>query len=213
MLGMALDPAGKQLVVGTYMDPRTGRPDGRVFLTPVEGGPSRVFRTGWEGLGTFAVAFDRTGRRVLAMPAMMAYPDLHDPKLQILKVWDLDSGRERTFSLSHLVDPAWQGCSEEKLVVAPDGSLYCGGSAESSGSAPPEGLDGEVQGEIVFPDKNARLALSRDGRQALIMAGLANAQYYVELHLLDLETRTSRRITTHGNRLASRPSIRRERRS
>ena len=92
---------------------------------------------------------------------------------------------------------------EEKLVVAPDGSLYCGGVGGILRLVLPDDLDGEVRGEIVFPDKNARLALSRDGRQALIMAGLANAQYYVELHLLDLETRASRRITTHGNRLIS----------
>jgi WD40 repeat protein len=202
--GIAMNPAGTELLVGTYTDPRTGSLDGRVFLYPLGGGPPRQLATGWEGVvGTYAVGFDRDGRRALAIPAIASYYDLAEPKLHVLRSWDLATGRARDDSLRGLTDPAWQGCFEEKLHVAPDGSIYCGGIGGVQRFRLPDAAGGPVTAETVFAASRARMTLSRDGRFALVMANAPPGfnQVFPELHLLELATGHSRRIVTHGDRL------------
>ena len=202
--GIALNPAGTHVLAGMFANPRTEDLDGRVLLYPIDGGPARTLRTGWEGVvGTYAVGFDREGRRAMAIPALGTYYELRDPSLHVLRVWDLDSGWEHSYPLGHLTDPAWQGCNEEKLHVAPDGSTYCGGIDGLMRLVLPDDPDGTVSGEIVFRATRARATLSRDGRYALVMANAPSAsnQVFSELHLVELATRASRRITTHGDRL------------
>jgi hypothetical protein len=202
--GLALSPPGTHALVGTYTNPQTEAFDGRVFLYPLDGGPRRQLATGWEGVvGTYAVGFDREGRHALAIPAIASYYDLQQPQLHLLRRWELATGKAHDYPLRHLTPLDWQGCFEEKLHVAPDGSLYCGGIGGVLRIRLPAEPGGAVTGETVFRATRARITLSRDGRQVLVMANAPPGfnQVFPELHLLDLATGSSRPITTHGSAL------------
>jgi WD40 repeat protein len=126
-----------------------------------------------------------------------------DPGLRVLRVFDLLSGRSRSFSLAHLIsDPSWWGFWT--LRFAPDGSLYAGGQGGIRQLVLPAEENGTILSETVYAAGNAQLDLSPDGRRLLLIASRApGPEAWEELSVFDLATRTSRRITTHGHRFRS----------
>jgi WD40 repeat protein len=148
------------------------------------------------------MAFDAQGRRAVACPGT-AGQRLKDPGTRILRVWDLDSGQAQSLSLAHLTDDSWTGCGSMRF--APDGSLFVEWQGAVGGVfrllLPSDPRD-RVSAETVYAAEFTRLDLSRDGRQLLILAGRTKGTYrFEQLLLFDLATRSSRRITTHGDRL------------
>jgi WD40 repeat protein len=68
----------------------------------------------------------------------------------------------------------------------------------------PDDPDGTVSAETLHAAGRALFALSPDGRQVLVWAGRnAGATVFEELLLFDPVTHTSRRVTTHGQRLGT----------
>ncbi len=198
--GIAASPDSTDLLVGTWMDQQGGA-HGRVFLYPIDGGPPRQLRTGWEGkAGTYALAFDPRGRRALACPTDFTRKGLKDPASRVLKSWDLVSGQERTYSLAELTDASWEGC--ESIGIAPDGGVFVQGKDSVLRLTLPDDPNGSVAAETVYSAPGPRFVLSRDGRQLLVWARpLPAVGAFEELVLIDLANRTSRPITTHGHRL------------
>jgi len=192
-LGLAIHPAGTHVLVGAAQG-------GGVFLYPFAGGSTRPLPTGWEGAvstGTLAVAFDAARQRAAACPLDWD-PAIRNPKLRVLKVWDLESGQDRTYSLAHLKDASWNGF--EDLRFAADGSLYAAGQGVSHLVLPID-PGGTVSSDTLHASVHARLDLSRDGRQLLVRASQSQEGPFEELLVFDLAARTPRRITTHGQRL------------
>jgi WD40 repeat protein len=190
--GVAIHPAGTHVLVGTT--------EGKVLLHPIGEGQPRELHTGWEGtVGTPGVAFDAQGRRAAACP-YTAGGGLRDPNARVLRVWDLESGRGRTFSLAHLTGAAWEGC--DSVRFAPDGSLYLAAQGGVTRLVLPRDPSGAASAETVYAAAGTGLDLSRDGGLLLVLATQdADAYRYEDLLLFDLAARTSRRITTHGERL------------
>jgi WD40 repeat protein len=192
---LALDPAGTHVLTVPF--------NGKVLLSSIRGGPPRELHTPWEDVaGSPAVAFDIQGRRAAACPWTMR-KGLPDPSTRAVRVWDLESGREQTFSLAHLTDASWRGC--DSLRFGADGSLY---AAWSSGGVfrlvLPDEPSGRVSAERLYAAEQAGIATNRDGRQLLVLAGHAARTYrFEELLLFNLAAGTSHRITTHGDRLQS----------
>jgi WD40 repeat protein len=86
---------------------------------------------------------------------------------------------------------------------APDGSVICTEPRGIVRLVLPETPDGALSSEVLFPadGKKVNFALSRDGRQLLVMS-TSRAEYdFDELSVVDLSTRATRQITTHGTRL------------
>jgi WD40 repeat protein len=190
--GVAVHPAGTHVLVGTT--------EGKALLHPIGEGPPRELHTGWEGAaGTPALAFDAQGRRAAACP-YTAGSGLRDPSARVLRVWDLESGRGRTFSLAHLTNASWEGC--DSVRFAPDGSLYVAAQGGVTRLVLPRDPDGAVSTETVYAAAGTALDLSRDGRQLLVLATRdADVYQYEELLLFDLAAHTPRRLTIHGGRL------------
>jgi WD40 repeat protein len=195
-LGLAIHPAGTHVLVGAD--------GGGAALYPIAGGPPRALPTGWEGVAaTAATAFDASGRWAAAAP-FDGYPALRGPELHVLRVWDLKTGETRTFSLAHLTHASWQGYWN--LLFAPDGSLFTGGSAQGGVHRlvlPADG-NGTVSSETIYAAGAAGPDLSRDGRLLLVLASRNRwTDHSEDLLVFDLAARTSRRITTHGQRLVT----------
>jgi WD40 repeat protein len=191
--GLAVDPASQQVLIGT--------PAGGAVLEPIGEGTIRALQTGWEGKGndgTMALAFDAHHRRAAACAHDMN-PAIKDPKLRVLRVWDLESGQGRTYSLAHLTDDSWQGF--EGIRFAADGSLYAAGVGGVTHLVLPTDPDGTVSSETLYAAATANLDLSRDGRQLLVWTNRPSFDGPSDLVVLDLAAHTSRRITTHGDRL------------
>ena len=190
--GVAVHPRGTHVLVGTTA--------GKALLYPIGEGPPRELHTGWEGTaGTSAVALDTSGRRAAACPWATG-GGLRDPKARVLRVWDLESGRGRTFSLAHLASASWEGCSSVRF--APDGSLYAAAEGGVSRLLPPRDPNGAASAETVYAAARTELDLSGDGRQLLVLATQDAGTYqFEELLLFDLAAHISRRIPTHGARL------------
>jgi serine/threonine protein kinase/WD40 repeat protein len=187
-------PVGSHLLVGDS--------GGGAFLYQMAEGSPHPLQTGWEGAvfnGTLALAFDPQRHRAAACPADIN-PAIRNPKLRVLRVWDLESGEGRTYSLAHLTDASWPGFGA--IRFAPDGSLYAAGKGGVFHLVLPTVPDGTVSAETLCAAGRARLDLSRDGRQLLVWASRRRVeQEFEELLVFDLSTNTSRRITTHGQRL------------
>ncbi len=125
-----------------------------------------------------------------------------DPGHRVFRVWDLASGEERVYSLAHLTDSDWMGFAT--VAFAPDGSLYAAGQGGVRHLVLPDEPGGAVSSETVFAAGSTQSFLSRDGRLLLVLASETGGsnQRFEELLLFDLIGQTSRRITTHGRRLA-----------
>ncbi len=194
--------ASTRLLVGTWAFSQSGPADGRVFLFPIAGGAPRQLRTGWEGVaGTYAVAFDPRGRLAVATPAI-DFGSRGDLALHVLKTWDLESGKERTFPIANLTGADWMGC--ESFQFAPNGVLYCASQGGVLRLEIPNDLSGTLSGENIYPASRARFALSPDGRRLLVLASTGhdpNTSVFEDLVLVDLTTGHRSRITTHGQRL------------
>jgi WD40 repeat protein len=195
--GLAFDPSGTNVLVGTANDRQQGRPDGRVLLYPIAGGPPRLLPTGWEGeSGVGLVAFDRPGRRAVAIQAYGT------PRL---RVWDVASGAGRTYPLEQLTE--LQASTIIEAVFAPDGSLLVSSGDVVHRLVIPEDPGGKVTAERLFTAKGrTRIALGPDGRTLLVLAAQDPNYRMVEfekLVILDLETGVSREVTTHGRRLST----------
>jgi WD40 repeat protein len=190
--GLAAHPASTHLLVGTW-------PDGRLLLAPISGGAPRPLPTGWEGAATTgAMAFDPAGRRAAACP-WAGMLRIKDPQHRVLRVWDLESGRGRSYSLANITDSSWM-C--DSVAFAPDGAVFVGGNGGVLRLTLPEDSGGTVAAETVHAAGRAAFVLSRDGRKLLVWAGRnPNAVVFDELLVFDLTAHTSRRITTHGRRL------------
>ncbi len=190
---MATHPASTHVLVGTT----------KVLLVPIEGGPPRQLLDRWEGDAfVVPVAFDVEGRRAVASP-YWPHGGLKDPKQRVLRIWDLESGQERVFSVADITDAAWMGF-EGGLEFAPDGSLFASGAGGVRHLVLPDEPGGTLSSETVYAQTYALSDLSRDGRHLLVWASLTGSIPDVgceELLLFDLREHTSRRITTHGGRV------------
>jgi WD40 repeat protein len=183
--GLAIHPESTHVLVTTW-------PDGRAFLHRISGGPPVSLRTGWEGkVASLGAAFDARGRR-----AVTCSYETRDPSLRVLRVWDLETGEGRSFSLAPFTDVC------RKLAFAPDGTVFVGGDGGVFRVVLPDDPNGTVSAETLYAAGRASFALSPDGRRLLVWAGRnPGAAVFDELVLLDPATHTSRRITTHGQRL------------
>jgi WD40 repeat protein len=190
---IAIDPTGKQVLVGTWYDSERGRADGRMFLYPIGGGSRRQLHTGWEGesWSNTPVRLDRRGRRATASPES-------DPRQ--LKLWDLESGAEHSFTLPYAVANHRFG-ADGSLIVSSVGGLMRLVLPETPGGTP--------SSEMLFPSSGAAwdFAFGPSDRRLLVVGTRGPGMNSVNLEdsilfLFDLATRTSRRITTHGTRLA-----------
>jgi WD40 repeat protein len=131
-------------------------------------------------------------------------PSIRDPRLRVLRAFDLASGRSRTFSLAHLTDASWWGF--DHLRFAPDGSLIAGGAGAGGVSrlVLPKNEGGVVAREILYEAGASGFDLSADGRHLVVEASRTPAPESMdELLVLDLVDHTRRRITTHGHRIWS----------
>jgi len=147
------------------------------------------------------VAIDRQGLRAAA--GLLNYAWSKDPAARVLRVWDLPSGRERVYSIAHLIDADGEGFAA--MAFAPDGSLYVAGRGGVRRLALPAEPGAIVSSETVYRAGKARLDLSHDGRVLLILGAqrTATTDPFDDLLLFDLARHTSRRITTHGGRLTA----------
>ena len=186
---LAIHPSGQVLAAAGWS---------WVSYLPFPGGRQRVLAVGGT-LGFTAVAFDRAGRRAVAVTT--DFPGPAQPGQRVLRVWDLPSGREQRHSIAHLLDADWSGFND--MAFAPDGSLYVAGKGGVRRLRLPTEPGGTVSGDTVHAAGVAQLNLSRDGKLLLVTAGHSREQTAAqeELLLLDLAGRTSRQITTHGSRL------------
>jgi WD40 repeat protein len=182
---LAMHPSGQVLAAPGF---------GWVAHLPFPGGPDRVLVRGGGGGGA-SVAFDRDGRRAVAV--------MDGDAERALRVWELPLGDEERHSLAHLLDADWAGFSN--LAFAPDGALYAAGSGGVRRLRLPDEPGGTVSGEVVHAAGMARLDLSRDGNLLLVAAGPSRdpTAALKELLLFDLVDNTSRRIATHGSQLHS----------
>jgi WD40 repeat protein len=193
--GFTWSPTGTHLLEGTFR--------GEALLYPFPGGSPLSLPTGWEGRvsnGTSAMAFGASGRRAAATPMDMN-PSIRDPKLRALRVWDLETGQNRTHSLASLTDASWIGFNA--LRFAPDGRLLAAGQGGVRRLTLPPDPSGALSTETLLAAGQANLDLSADGRTLLVWTTQGMAQRYEELHVLDLATGASRPITTHGRDLFS----------
>ncbi len=192
-LSIARHPVSPHVLVGTD----------KVLLVPIEGGPPRQLLDRWEGAAVFPVAFDVQGRRAVAGP-LNHYGSLRDPEQRVLRIWDLASGEERVISVARITDASWVGFYY--VAFAPDGSLFASGDGGVRRLVLPDEPGGPVSSETVYAQTWAGFDLSRDGRYLLVWAiregDFADAGCD-ELLFFDLQKQTSRRITTHGERVRS----------
>ena len=198
--GIAMHPAATHLLVGTWVDRQRGTLDGRVFLYPIDGGPPRQFRTGWEGeLGTATLAIDPQGRRAVAAPTAADAVSLENPKRNALKEWDLETGAERSLPIV----PNVMLSAYPFARYTPDGSVVYNDARGIVRFPRPVHPGDPASADVLFPSagKLTSFALSRDGRQLLVLSTSRTELIFDELTLVDLSTRDSRRITTHGSRL------------
>jgi WD40 repeat protein len=189
---IAIDPAGTHVAVVAQMP-------ARVFLLPIAGGPSRSLRAVWEGkLDSGKVAFDPRGRRVIACPW---HRGIGDERLRALAVWDLESGQSRSVSLTSFTNASW-AC--DAVAFAPDGTVLVGGNGGILRVVLPEDPGAAASVETLHAAGRASFAVGRDGKKLLVWAGRnPGAGVFEDLLLFDLVTRTSKRITTHGQRLST----------
>jgi WD40 repeat protein len=145
------------------------------------------------------VAFDLSGGRAFASPQNLN--GFRAPQQRVFRVWDLASGQERVYSLAHLTGAGWMGFGS--VAFAPDGSLYVAGPGSARRLILPDEPGGTVRSETVLEAGSTASFLSRDRRLLLVLpkATPGWSQRFEEMHLFDLARHTSRRITTHGDRL------------
>jgi WD40 repeat protein len=182
------DPASPHVLVTTQ--PKSG-----AFLLPIAGGPPVQLRMGWEEeTASCAAAFDSRGRRAVTCPCFG-----EDPRLRVLRVWDLETGEGRSYSLAAFAD-APSSC--ESLAFTPGGAILVGGDGGMLRVVLPSDPKGSIATETVYAAGRVGFNLSPDGRKALVWVGRSpGARTFDDLLFLDLTTRTSQRITTHGQRL------------
>ena len=155
-------------------------------------GHPRHLRTGWEGTaGTCAVAFDATGQRAAAAPTSCRGPQ--GPELHAScasGTWHRE--RARTYSLAHLTDASWWGC--DSVRFAPDGSRLVGRRRWRPSSRSPGGSERDWSpARPCYAAGHAKLDLSRDGRQLLVIGARdTGGTTFEELLLFDLAAHTSR---------------------
>jgi WD40 repeat protein len=193
-MSVATHPTRGEVLVGTTR--------GEVLLYSTSDQPTQRLPGGWgEGMAIAApIAFDPQGRRALASPynAGRGFPD---PKQRVLRIWDLESGEEQVYSIAHLTDADFDGAYF--IGFAHDGSLYApleGGVLRLTLPAEP---GGEISSET-FSAESATSRLSRDGKYLLVQASDSTGTHMFRrerLQIFDLVNHTSRRITTHGNRM------------
>ncbi|MGD8897569.1 MAG: protein kinase, partial [Acidobacteriota bacterium] len=199
---VALHPASRDVLVGTYSEGPSRGHVPRVLLYPFAGGAPRRLVDDWEdvNLNFFIVAFDPRGARAVAVPGS-AFGGMKTES-RALRVWDLASGKKRVYSVSHLIDGSWPRWVPS---FAPDGRLYVGGEGGVQRLTLPTDPGGMVSSETVHAAGVAFPAgFSPDGRQLLVAATKAGGRNnpLEDLILLDLVSGTSRRITSHGARLS-----------
>jgi WD40 repeat protein len=196
-IALAAHPTRDEILMGST--------NSEVLLYPVNGGPPRRLG-GWGGAAMATpVSFDPTGRLALAGP-YSAGRGLRDPKDRVIRVWDLESGQERVYSVASLTDADWDGSFNPGFGA--DGRLYgnFGKGGEILCLTLPAEPGGEVKSEtVVVAGAAAKTTLSPDGRRLLVLASESPDTYLFrseQLLLFDLVGHTSRSITTHGDRLA-----------
>jgi len=124
------------------------------------------------------------------------------PELRALRVWDLGSLEERVYSLADLTAPEWKGIAPR---LARDGRIYAplGRGDRFMRLTLPEEPTGEISAEPVLSGGWFGWFQNPVGRFLPVHASQKQVWSFEfeQLLLYDLETGTTRRITTHGTRL------------
>ena len=114
-------------------------------------------------------------------------------------MWDLATGRGRSVSLAPFTDPSW---SCDSVAFAPGGAALVGGNGGILRVVLPDDPKATPSAETLYGAGRAGFIMSRDGRKLLVFAARnPGAGVFEDLLLFDLATHTSKRITTHGQRL------------
>jgi WD40 repeat protein len=88
------------------------------------------------------------------------------------------------------------------VAFAPDGAVFVGGNGGILRLVLPDDPNAAPSAETLYAAGRAVFALSGDGRKLLVWTGRnPGAGVFEDLLLFDLVTHTSKRITTHGQRL------------
>jgi serine/threonine protein kinase/WD40 repeat protein len=187
----------------------TGAVGGKVLHWDSPQAEPQVLQDRWEpfpggpgGLLAQPLAIDREGRRAAALPCSF---EVLDPAQIVLRVWDLPSRKESRYSLAH-VGP--QTFWFPALAFGDDGSFLVAwtglGVVRLTLPADPAGT---VTSETVYAARRCLFASTPDGRLLLIAASQQPRQEALlnldELLLVDRESRSSHRITTHGARISA----------
>jgi WD40 repeat protein len=181
--GFDIDPTGRLVAVGTQ--------HGSVLVVPLAGGPPREL-TGWDPsakANAIQVAFSPGGRFVAAVPHYGAAAEM------VVRVWDLASGEGRVLG-SVTGSYAYLGFIDDQRL------RWIGGSET-----------GEGGGERIFHLEDDRVEiLSERGPQASVIFSRDGSSKLTcklgedlksRLVWTDLETGTSRLISSHGDGIAT----------
>jgi WD40 repeat protein len=188
--GLATAPSGATVLVSGEA--------GRVNVVPIGGGPVRNLLGSTWGAHTAvtgAVAFDTTGRYAAWATGFAA-----EPADKVLRVWDLESGKQWVWPLCRSCDkakPYDRGVTT--LRFAPDGSLF---SSAFGGVQRWRVETGESQ--LVLDAPVAFLDATPGGRHLLICTGdtsdvVGGEIRHVQARLMDVRDGTSQPITGRGD--------------
>jgi WD40 repeat protein len=183
-----IDSRGRFLVKGQQ---------GGARVVPLDGGESRSLRGFGPTTGILGVAIDPDGRRVAATA-------LRGPaKDKVIRVWDLET--EEVWTLGP-TEQAGEGFAGQNLGLRflPDGSLLSAGD----GGLRRWDLASGSREVLASSHPQSHLAVSKDGRTAAYVAtnhgdsGAESRQIEsVSLAIMDLATRKTRIVPSHGSRI------------
>ena len=190
------DPRGRFVIVSDINR-------GLLFRLPLHGGPPSVLHAATPWVGLQALRGD--GRLLAASGSSM------DAKgLNRLLVWDLETGTERALTLHAEGDSCAPGTAQEAEVEAltflPDGRLLAEGMTGLRVFDLASGLSTRLRTcrpRTNISEDDTSLAVTPDGRTALIAYGSRDPGRTTEMLAFDLETRAERRIASHGDHLVT----------
>ncbi len=195
-LAPRFDPRGRFVIVSDIFR-------GRLFRVPLHGGLPTVLQgpTPWIGDKTL-----RSDGRLLAAAA----DDVENRGSSQIHLWDLESGEERAVKLKVEDESCAPGTPEEASVDAltflPDGRLLGEGLTGLRVFDLASGASTRLRPcrpRVNISEDMPTLAVTPDGRTALIAYRSGDPGRTSELLAFELETRAERTIVSHGNHIAT----------
>ncbi len=178
---------------------------GLLLRVPLDGGPRTILRAP-PRVGVWAHALRGDGRLLTASTSDLPYGETSQ-----IHLWDLESGEERVLRLEVDGDSCALGRPEESFVQAltflPDGKLLTEGLAGLHAFDLVSGTSTRLRPcrprVNISPTDVTSLAVTPDGRSALIAYGTFDTGHTSELLAFDLETRAERTIVSHGSHIVT----------